>query len=465
MSSQATFLDNSRKIMNKPLEGMQPLYKATGSDEQFNYLDGTHGGPKNWGSLSPDWKTCADGKFQSPINIKVKQTQVIRADLKRAYKDAPAKLINGYNNIGIEWLGDAGGIETNGSTYKLYQCHWHMPSEHAIDGKKFDAELHLVHKNDKGQKAVIAILQAAGKPDPFITSLTEKIKLIGENEGIDLGNIVARTRDGHLHETSKSDMPHTTSVDNSRKNRPPLKGVQPITKGEEFNYLEGTPNGPKNWGNVSPDWKTCADGKSQSPINIEIKRAQVKASDLKYAYMGAPAILVNGHNNIGVEWVGDAGGIVMNGTTYKLRQCHWHTPSEHAIDGKKFDVELHLVHRSDKNQKAVIGVLQTIGQPDPFIGSLTEKIKKLGTNKEMDLGILNASSIIRLGSKRSYRYVGSFTTPPCNEGVIWTIAEKDRSVSQEQIGLLKGVHLREFKENARPLQQLGGRPLWQFDLP
>lgn len=37
----------------------------------------------------------------------------------------------------VEWDGDAGGIEVNGSTYKLVQCHWHTPSEHTIDGKRY----------------------------------------------------------------------------------------------------------------------------------------------------------------------------------------------------------------------------------------------------------------------------------------------------------------------------------------
>ncbi|XP_076890043.1 alpha carbonic anhydrase 4-like [Bidens hawaiensis] len=168
-----------------------------------------------------------------------------------------------------------------------------------------------------------------------------------------------------------------------------------------------------------------------------------------------------------VVWQGDAGGIEVNGSTYKLIQCHWHTPSEHTIDGKKFDAELHLVHSNDKGQKAVVGILQNVGAPDPFIGNafnmsnhshdqwwsssphklinfhtqLTEKIDVLDTNEEINLEKISANSI-KDGSKRNYRYIGSFTTPPCTEGVIWTIEEKVRSISQDQIKLLKGCHQR-----------------------
>ncbi|KAJ0598582.1 putative carbonic anhydrase [Helianthus annuus] len=186
--------------------------------------------------------------------------------------------------------------------------------------------------------------------------------------------------------------------------------------------------------------------------------------DLKRAYIDAPARLVNGHDNIGIEWLGDAGGIQVNGSTYKLHQCHWHTPSEHKIDGKKFDAELHIVHKNDKGQKAVISTLHTVGQSDPFIGSLTKKINMLGTKEEIDLGKISASSIKHEG-KKYYRYIGSFTTPPCTEGVIWTIEEKVRSISKDQIKLLKGLHQRESRQNARPLQLLGGRPIWIFDIP
>lgn len=36
-----------------------------------------------------------------------------------------------------------------------------------------------------------------------------------------------------------------------------------------------------------------------------------------------------------VKWNGDAGKISINGTDYKLQQCHWHSPSEHTINGKR----------------------------------------------------------------------------------------------------------------------------------
>lgn len=72
-----------------------------------------------------------------------------------------------------------------------------------------------------------------------------------------------------------------------------------------------------------------------------------------------------------LKWEGDAGNLEINGTEYALRQCHWHTPSEHTVNGKKYDVEVHLVHESPQGNITVIGILYKIGRPDSFLSSVT----------------------------------------------------------------------------------------------
>ena len=37
-----------------------------------------------------------------------------------------------------------------------------------------------------------------------------------------------------------------------------------------------------------------------------------------------------------LKWESGAGTIEINGTQYVLNQCHWHSPSEHTINGKSY---------------------------------------------------------------------------------------------------------------------------------
>lgn len=40
-----------------------------------------------------------------------------------------------------------------------------------------------------------------------------------------------------------------------------------------------------------------------------------------------------------MKWAdGNAGGIMINGDVYTLQQGHWHTPSEHTLDDKRYTV-------------------------------------------------------------------------------------------------------------------------------
>ena len=69
-------------------------------------------------------------------------------------------------------------------------------------------------------------------------------------------------------------------------------------------------------------------------------------------------------------------------------------------------------------------------------------IKKIGDMKDAEekVGVVDPREIKR-GSRKYYRYMGSLTTPPCTEGVIWTLVKKVRTVSKEQVHLLReAVH-------------------------
>jgi len=48
---------------------------------------------------------------------------------------------------------------------------------------------------------------------------------------------------------------------------------------------------------------------------------------------------------------------------FELKQFHFHTPSEHAIDGKREAMEAHFVHAKEGGDLLVLGVLMRLAAP------------------------------------------------------------------------------------------------------
>ncbi|KAI5682809.1 hypothetical protein M9H77_04037 [Catharanthus roseus] len=244
--------------------------------------------------------------------------------------------------------------------------------------------------------------------------------------------------------------------------RPPIMCSPPPPLDENsFTYENETDNGPAKWGHIDPNWQVCETGKLQSPIDLLDQRVQVfpKLGKLKRLYKPAPAVLKNRGHDISVMWKGDAGRIVINGTDYKLSQCHWHSPSEHTVNGTRYNLELHLVHKNSYGQLAVIGILYKLGHPDTFLAELLRHVTT--AHGEIELGVVSPGEI-KFGSRKYYRYIGSLTVPPCTEGVLWTILNKVRTVSREQIRTMRDVVHDGFEANARPIQRQNGRPIYFY---
>ncbi|XVE59074.1 hypothetical protein DITRI_Ditri05aG0015700 [Diplodiscus trichospermus] len=233
----------------------------------------------------------------------------------------------------------------------------------------------------------------------------------------------------------------------------------------EFGYSENSEIGPARWGEIHPNWSLCSNGTMQSPIDMSNERVKIVShlGRLKKSYRPTNATLKNSGHDIMVEWKGDAGAIEINGTEYVLQQCHWHSPSEHTINGRRFDLELHLFHQSTDGKNAVIGIMYKIGSPDPFLSSLMDHLTAITniTDGETVVGVVNPRDI-KFGSRKYYRYMGSLTTPPCTENVVWSIVREVRTVTREQVRLLRvAVHDASFT-NARPLQPINKRSIQLF---
>ena len=214
-------------------------------------------------------------------------------------------------------------------------------------------------------------------------------------------------------------------------------------------------DGPQAWGQLKPDFNLCAVGKRQSPINIEDSGTlQGPAEPIMFAYAPSGASVLNNGHTIQVDVAGD-NRIVVRGTEFKLLQFHFHHPSEEQVNYQRFSMVAHLVHRSAEGQLAVVAVLLDPGAANPLVNKVwTYMPLEANDRVRMPQGLLELGELLPK-DQRYYQFMGSLTTPPCSEGVLWMVLKQPMTVSREQLRLFAQL----FPNNARPVQQVNGRAI------
>ena len=213
--------------------------------------------------------------------------------------------------------------------------------------------------------------------------------------------------------------------------------------------------GPENWGRLSPDHEACATGAQQSPVDL---------TGAVEAYAAIPSVhwrtmplrvRNNGHT---LDVMAAPGSFMMLGTVlYELVQFHFHTPSEHVLEGQAFPMEIHFVHRSEAGDLAVIGVFVMEGAANTALEPIWALMPK-------EPGEATSATLIRPtdllpGDGALHRYAGSLTTPPCSEIVTWSVYLEPIEASGAQIAAFSRV----FGANARPIQAPNRRFLLRGD--
>lgn len=211
---------------------------------------------------------------------------------------------------------------------------------------------------------------------------------------------------------------------------------------------------PKHWGDLKPEYLLCKSGTKQSPINIDTEKTVNLKEEHKIslAHKKSDAEVVNNGHTIQVN-PKDGGKISINGKEYKLLQFHFHSHSEHTVDGKQYDMVAHLVHKSDDGELAVIGVLmQEDNSRNETIGQIWHNMPHDAEHKN-GLGEINVASLLPSDTSKYYHYVGSLTTPNCAEDVQWYVMKEPIKLSHKQIEKFREL----YSHNFRPTNPLNGR--------
>jgi carbonic anhydrase len=218
----------------------------------------------------------------------------------------------------------------------------------------------------------------------------------------------------------------------------------------EWSYEGAT--GPENWGDLSPDFAACKTGMEQSPIDITgAGDADLPALELNYN--PASYEVVNNGHTIQVNLEG-AGNLKVGDDTYDLLQFHFHTPSEEAINGKRFPLDVHFVHKSAAGELAVIGLLFEEGAANEQLAAFWSQMPTEANATNKGEGKLDPAAII--GTELSYyTFKGSLTTPPCSEGVRWLVLQTPTTIGADQLAAFQSI----YDMNARPIQPLNDREI------
>ena len=214
-------------------------------------------------------------------------------------------------------------------------------------------------------------------------------------------------------------------------------------------------NGPQAWGKLKPEFNVCATGKRQSPINIEESMTlQGPAEPLQFNYTPSSGTVVNNGHTIQVDMSGE-NTLTVRGSVYKLVQFHFHTPSEEQVNFRSFAMVAHLLHRNNEGQLAKVAVLLEPGEANALINKVwTHMPLDLSDRVRMPGNLIDMNELLPK-DQRYYQFMGSLTTPPCTEGVLWMVMKQPTQLSPAQIRLFQQL----FPNNARPVQPLNGRPV------
>ena len=475
----------------EPTEAVVEAEEAHESEEHaIHWGYEGEGGPDHWADLDSDYAACGAGVEQSPIDIPP-EAPVNADNLAFHYEETAVNILNNGHAIQVNY-DEGSSVEIDGEAYNLLQFHFHGPSEHALDGNLTDMEMHLVHQNADGGLAVVGVMLVEGEENPAYAPVFDNVPaeagdpMMIDGAVVNVDDLLPTERTYYRYEGSLTTPPcsegvkwHVMSepVELSAEQiaaftavmEPDNRPVQPMNDrefitvgemaegdhGEEAHAIhwgyEGE-GGPEHWADLDADYAACT-GVEQSPIDIT-NAASEDLMDIVFNYSETAVNILNNGHTIQVNY-DEGSSIEIDGKTYDLKQFHFHTPSEHALDGELAAGEMHLVHQSEDGSYAVVGVMIMDGAENPAFINVWDNFPDHVTEAEMVDGVtVNASDL--LPETRTYfNYSGSFTTPPCTEGVNWLVLTTPIEMSADQIAAFSSI----VGDNNRPTQPLGERTL------
>jgi len=270
-------------------------------------------------------------------------------------------------------------------------------------------------------------------------------------------------KEGHQHQHShRGEEGYATGSD-----------VDTDSESKEGHDTEWSYSAPDDWAGLTGN-ADCGHA-AQSPIQFNDSSSTNVGSDrlidrVNYGAMTGRKLKNNGHN---VQVDGEFGNFTLPDGDYAFKQFHFHFPSDHKINNRNAAGEMHMVHkRTDDATK--IAVISMFFESDPqYLGDYPDSSQRKaeldfmsnlgfgGTLPAKDADVDVALGVDLVSAFRAqlegtyFHYVGSFTTPPCTEGVHWYVMRRPAAVSTDMVASFKTLFPNPM--NNRPVQAVNGR--------
>lgn len=149
------------------MEGPMPQWSYSGED-----------GPERWGELESSFQRCGNGRLQSPISLSTGAARFQPcAPLRFRYRSTPLRLVNDGNALRLGYE-HGSYLVIDGLSYELVELRFHVPGEHAIDGRVSDGEIELIHGNNRGDIAIVSVpLEAGNRVNQTLRRILENAPL------------------------------------------------------------------------------------------------------------------------------------------------------------------------------------------------------------------------------------------------------------------------------------------------
>lgn len=288
----------------------------------------------------------------------------------------------------------------------------------------------------------IAEVAAKRSSAPLVKVNTPTVRAKRPAAGVGVAGRSGLTPDGGVRAAQAAHAAHAAA---------PHAASDRLLNGREVDWAYSGATGPESWGQLKPAYQQCMLGKRQSPIDIQ-DGLPLQLEPIQFDYRPSRFRVIDTGRTVQVNL--DLGNtITVMGQRYELVQIQFHRPSEERVNGRAYPMSAQLVHKNPAGQLAVVAVLLDQGEPHALIQQIwnnlpLEKHQELAAQMPLD-----PSQILPPQHNQYYTYMGSLTSPPCTENVLWMVMKQPVTVSTEQIAIFHRL----YPMNARPVQPMSGR--------